>query len=189
MTVSVLADCCQAETINIVDVVVTNDFESGKTIHTQYRYQDGSFVGPLLSNLVIFGSGSSIPIVSRYNITSGFVGSGGFPPEASTMRLSTNKISPDDYDFNTAQDKFRYLRTDVLYDNNDTDIQAMLAASTQATPNSGSSPLYYADFTVPASSNGEYLYLIWDLRDSNPVELCYSDTSSNDACCNCNELT
>jgi hypothetical protein len=189
MNVSVLADCCQAETINIVEVVLTNDFEADKTIHTQYRYQDGSFIGPILSNLVIFGSGSRIPIVSRYNITSGFVGSGGFPPESSTMRLSTNKISPDDYDFNPAQDKFRYLRTDVLYDNNDTDIQAMLAASAQATPNLGSSPLYYADFTVPASSNGEYLYLIWDLRDSNPVQLCYSDTSSFDACCNCNELT
>lgn len=189
MNVSVLADCCQAETMNIVEVVVTNDFEAGKTIHTQYRYQDGSFVGPVLSNLVIFGSGSSVPVVSRYNITSGFVGSGGFPPELSTMRLSTNKIAPDDYDFNIAQDKFRYLRTNVLYNNNDTDIQAMLSASAQATPNLGSSPLYYADFTVPASSNGEYLYLIWDLRDANPAQLCYSDTSSFDACCNCNELT
>jgi hypothetical protein len=186
VTLSVLADCSVSETINIVEVVVTNDSEANKTIHTQYRYQAGGFVGPLLSNLVIFGSGSRIPIVSRYNITSGFEGSGGFPPELSTMRLSTNKISPDNYDFDTAQDKFKYLRTNVLYGNNDTDIQALLAASNQATPILGSNPLYYADFTVPASSNGNYLYLIWDLRDSNPVQLCYSDTSENDACCNCN---
>jgi hypothetical protein len=34
VTLSVLVDCCQAETINIVEVVVTNDFEGGKTIHT-----------------------------------------------------------------------------------------------------------------------------------------------------------
>jgi len=189
MVVSVLAECCQAETMNIVEVVVTNDFESGKTIHTQYRYQDGTFVGPLLSNLVIFGSGTAVPIVSRYNITSGLVGTGGFPPEASTMRLSTNKIVPDDYDFNVVQDKFRYLRSNVLYGNNNTDIQALLAASTQATPNSGASPLYYADFTVPASSSGEYLYIIWDLRDANPVQLCYSSTSQDEACCNCNDLT
>jgi hypothetical protein len=188
MVVSVLAECCQAETINIVEVVVTNDFEAGKTIHTQYRYQEGTFTGPLFSNLVIFGAGSDVPVVSRYNITSGLVGSGGFPPEGSTMRLSTNKITPDDYDFNIAQDKFRYLRTNTLYDNNDTDIQAMLAASTQATPNSGASPLYYADFTVPASSSGDYLYLIWDLRDANPVELCYSATSQIEACCDCNDL-
>ncbi len=188
VTLSVTADCCQAETINIVEVVVTNDFESGKTIHTQYRYTDGTFVGPLFSNLVVFGSGSSIPIVSRYNITSGFVGSGGFPTDGSNVILSTNKIVPDDYDFNIAQDKFRYLRTNVLYENNNTDIQSMLAASTVSTPILGASPLFYSSFTVPPSSNGDYLYLIWDLRDSNPVELCYSDTSSNDACCNCNNL-
>jgi hypothetical protein len=185
VVLSLTAGCCQSEELNIVQVVVTNDFEAGKTIHAQYRYEDGSFIGPLISNLVVFGSGTSIPIVSRYNISTGFVGTGGFPTELSTMRLSTNKIVPDDYDFDIAQDKFRYLRTNVLYNNNDADIQALLAASTIATPNSGSSPLFYADFIVPASSNGNYLYLIWDLRDANPVDLCYSDIDANDACCNC----
>jgi len=185
MVVSVLAECCLTETLNIVEVVVTNDFEAGKTIHSQYRYTNGSFTGPLLSNLVVFDSGSSIPIVSRYNISTGFVGTGGFPPELSTMILSTNKIAPDNYDFNVLQDKFRFLRTNVLYDSNDTDIQALLAASTVATPVLGSNPIYYADFVVPASSNGQFLYLIWDLRDANPVELCYSEIDPNDACCNC----
>ena len=56
--------------------------------------------------------------------------------------------------------------------------------STVATPNAGSAPLYYADFTVPASSNGEYLYLIWDLRDAIPTELCFGE-NLNDSCCNC----
>ncbi len=184
MVVSVLADCCQVETMNIVEVVVTNNSEADKTIHTQYRYQDGTFIGPLLSNLVVFGTGSATPLVSRYNITSGFVGSGGFSPELSTMRLSTNKISPDDYDFDIAQDKFKYLRTNTLYNNNDTDIQALLLASSTATPNSGTTPLYYADFSVPLSSNGQYLYLIWDLRDSLLTELCFS-ANVNDACCDC----
>lgn len=186
MVVFVLADCCLTETLNIVEVVVTNNFEAGKTIHSQYRYTEGSFVGPLLSNLVVFGSGSNIPIVSRYNISTGFVGTGGFPTELSTIILSTNKINPDNYDFDVLQDKFKYLRTSVLYNNNNTDIQALLSASDIATPITGLNPFFSADFIVPASSNGEYLYLIWDLRDANPVELCYSDISSNDACCNCN---
>ena len=185
MVVSVLVDCCITETLNIVEVVVTNDFEAGKTIHAQYRYIDGVFVGPLLSNLVVFNSGSNIPVVSRYNISTGPVGTGGFPPELSTMILSTNKINPDNYDFDVLQDKFRYLRTNVLYNNNDIDIQALLAASAIATPITGANPIFSADFIVPASSNGEYLYLIWDLRDSNPVDLCYSSISFNDACCNC----
>lgn len=184
MVVSVLGNCCEAEPLNIVEVVLTNDSESGKTIHTQYRYTDGTFVGPLLSNLVVFGSGSASPLVSRYNITSGFVGDGGFPPEFSTVRLSTNAIVPDDYVFNIAQDKFRYLRSSTLYNNTNTDMNALIVASSVATPNAGSAPLYYADFTVPASTSGDYLYLIWDLRDAILTELCFAATSI-DACCDC----
>ena len=185
MVVSVLANCCDAELMTIVEVVVTNDFEGGQTIHNQYRYTNGTFVGPLFSNLVLFGTGTNIPIVSRYNLISGFVGTGGFPPETSTMRLSTNQISPDDFVFNPAQNKFKYLRTSTLYENNDTEIQALLVVSNAASPILGSSPLYYADFAVPSSSLGEYLYLIWDLRDAVSANLCYASTTAIDACCDC----
>jgi len=184
MVVSVLGNCCEAEPLSIVEVVITNNSEAGQTIHTQYRYTDGAFVGPLLSNLVLFQSGTGTPLVSRYNITAGYVGSGGFPTQGSTMRLSTNKIVPDTYDFDIAQDKFKYLRSNTLHPNTDVGIQAMLAASSTATPNSGASPLFYADFTVPASTSGIYLYLIWDLRDSILDELCFAATAI-DACCDC----
>lgn len=184
MVVSILADCCQTEPMTIIEVVLTNNSESGQTIHTQYRYTDGAFIGPLLSNLVFFGSGTETPLVSRYNVVSGFVGTGGFPPEYSIMRLITNAIPPDNYVFNIAQDKFRYLRTPVLYENNSVDMNALLVGSTIATPNGGAAPLYYADFTVPESINGEYLYLIWDLRDAIPAELCFGGTFK-DSCCNC----
>ena len=184
MVVDILADCCQAEPMTIVEVVITNDSESGSTIHTQYRYTNGTFIGPLLQNLVLFSSGAGVPLVSRYNTVSGFVGNGGFPPEFSNMRLGTNAIVPDSYIFDIAQDKFRYFRSPILYDNNNIDIQALLMVSTTATPNAGSAPLYYADFIVPASSNGEYLYLIWDLRDAIPAELCFGE-NLNDSCCNC----
>lgn len=184
MVVSVLADCCQAEPMTIVEVVVTNNSEVGKTIHTQYRYTDLPFVGPLFSNLVLFGSGTAIPLVSRYNTVSGFVGTGGFPPEGSTMRLFSNLIVPDNYIFDPAQDKFRYLRSTTLFNNTDPEIQALLAASSLATPNSGAAPLYFADFVVPPSIDGEFLYLIWDLRDAIPAELCFG-SSRIDSCCNC----
>jgi len=105
-------------------------------------------------------------------------------PEGSTMRLSTNAIVPDSYIFNIAQDKFRYLRSSTLYPNTNVGMNALLTASTIATPNAGSAPLYYADFTVPASTNGEYLYLIWDLRDAILTELCYYDLEDL-PCCKC----
>jgi hypothetical protein len=184
MVVSVLVDCVQPKSLNIVEVVVTNNSEAGQTIHNQYRYTDGAFIGPLLSNLVLFNSGTETPLVSRYNISSGFVGTGGFPPAGSTMILSTNKIAPDSYDFDIDQDKFKYLRSTTLYENNSIDIQTLLNAASTATPITGASPLFSANFIVPSGTNGDYLYLIWDLRDSILTELCFT-TESLDPCCDC----
>lgn len=186
MVVDVLADCCNAEPLTIIEVVLTNNSESGKTIHTQYRYQTGSFIGPLMSNLVVFSSGTGSPLVSRYNATSGFVGAGAFPPEYSTMRLSTNAIVPDNFVFDIAQDRFKYLRSNVLYSNTSVDMNALINDANIASPNLGSSPLYYADFTVPSKTYGEYLYLVWDLRDAIPASLCYGISRTN-ACCDCTE--
>jgi hypothetical protein len=184
MVVSVIGNCCQSEPLNVVEVVLTNNSEAGKTIHTEYRYVSGTFVGPLLSNLVPFISDSASPIVSRYNITTGLAGEGGFPPEYSTMRLISNAITPDDFAFNTTYNKFRYLRSSTLYDNNNIDIQSMLLDSTIITPNLGSEPTYYGDFTIPANTNGPYLYLIWDFRSAIETELCFGITRIN-SCCNC----
>ena len=184
MVVTVTVNCVEEELLNIVEVVFTNDTNSGSTIHNEYRYTNSSFVGPLLSNLVLFTAGASSPNVSRYNITSGAVGTGGFPPESSNMRLSTNKIPPDDYDFITSKNKFRYLRSGTLYANNSVDMNAMLSASTEATPIVGFNPVHYADFVVPLSSLGAYLYLIWDLRSAIPIDLCFANNVV-DACCEC----
>lgn len=184
MVVSINAECCNAESLNIVEVVLTNNSQAGETVHTQYRYTNGIFVGPLLSNLVLFGSGTASPLVSRYNIVSGFAGEGGFPPEFSTMRLISNSISPDDFVFIPSNYKFRYNRSNILYPNTNIGIQALLSSSSVATPNLGSAPSYYADFTVPASVNGDNIYLIWDFRAAIETELCYGNTRI-DTCCNC----
>jgi len=184
MTVSVTAECTEAEELNIVEVVLTNNSEAGKTIHTQYRYTNLSFVGPLLSNLVPFIIDTTSPVVSRYNITTGFAGQGGFPPESSVMSLISNAIVPDDFVFDTTYNKFRYLRSNTLYGNNNIDIQSLLLSSTTITPITGSAPVYSGDFTVPASIDGNYLYLIWDFRSAIETELCFAKTRI-DSCCDC----
>jgi hypothetical protein len=184
MVVSVTAECTEAEELNIVEVVLTNNSEAGKTIHTQYRYTNLSFVGPLLSNLVPFIIDTTSPVVSRYNITTGFAGQGGFPPESSIMSIISNAIVPDDFVFDTTYNKFRYLRSNTLYGNNNVDIQSLLLSSTIITPILGSAPVYSGDFTVPASVDGNYLYLIWDFRSAIETELCFAKTRI-DSCCDC----
>ena len=183
ITLSVEVECVQAASLSIVQIVLTNDYDSGQTINSQYRYVIGSFTSPLQSTFVTFASGTTNPLVSLYNITTNYVGTGGFPPAGSTMSLISNKLASDTFVFNPATDKFRYLASDTLYANTTAGINSLLALTTIATPNLGSGSYNYANFTVPALE--DYLYLIWDFRSSSPVELCYSVASAEDACCGC----
>jgi hypothetical protein len=193
LVLQITAECPVPEELTIVEIVVGNNTEAGQKIHTQYRYTNGAYLSPLQSNLVTFTSGVANPLVSRYNVTTGYVGTGGFPPEFSTMSLQTNKIFPDDFVFNPLNDKFRYLRTNVLYPNTPANILTVIGASTLATPITGTSPVYKANFTVPDKTLGDVLYLIWDMRDAIPTDMCYIESSAIDpqtqVCCNCSTCT
>jgi hypothetical protein len=189
VVLTMLIDCPVPDVLNIIEVVVTSNTDAGKTIHSQFRYTNGTFVGPLQSNGVVFQSGLDTPLVSRYNVTSGFVGTGSFPPDGSDVILQTNKIAPDNYVFNSLGNKFRYLRSSTLYLNNPTDILNLLLASSVASPITGGGNLFEAQFAVPSSTFGEYLYLIWDLRQTGIFDLCYTDDGSEESltslCCDC----
>lgn len=179
--------CPVPEPLTIIEVVYTGIINAGDTIHTEYYYYNPSYIAALQSNQVVFSGVPSSPIVSRYNLISGYVGTAGFPAAGDTMRLRTNQIVPDNFIFDPLNNKFMYLRSNTLYGNNPVDMNALSLAALNAVPISGSSPMYYADFTVPPTSNGQYLYLIWDLRVSTAVDLCYTETTSNEyeICCQC----
>jgi hypothetical protein len=191
ISITFLADCPINQELTVIEVVLTSNSDSGQTIHTEFRYTDGSFIGPLQSSLVTFATGSS-PIVSRYNSITGDVGTGSFPPEGSTMNLRSNSIVPDTFIFNPSSDKFKYARTNTLYPNTSVGINGLLSVATSATPIVGAAPTYSASFVVPPSSNGDKLYLIWDFREATPVELCYTfeitEDPQRDVCCNCEAL-
>jgi hypothetical protein len=101
------------------------------------------------------------------------------------MRMISNGGGYLSFQFDPASDKFKYLRTNTLYPNTTVGINSLLAAANTATPIVGGGDYYYADFNVGTTSN--YLYLIWDFRNSEPVSLCYSATSDGVAtiCCDC----
>ena len=183
ISLSILAGCTVTDSLTIVQVVVTNDFQSGQTIHTDYRYFSGTYTSPLQSTLTTFASSTDNPLVSRYSLLTGPVGPGAFPPAGSTLRIISNKLSTDTFVFNPATDKFKYLMSNTLYTNTPANISTLLGLASTATPNQGSGGNNYAQFTVPALQ--DYLYLIWDFRDSAPVTLCYSNLSTTNACCGC----
>ena len=181
ITLNVLANCPTASTLNIVQIVFTNDYDTGNSIHVQYKFTNGAYVSPVQSSAVLFASGSTVPLVSKYSIASNLVGTAAVPPAGSTMSLISNKINSDTFVFDPATDKFKYYTSNTLYNNVSSEMLALLSLATTATPNAGGGNLYYANFTVPTLSN--YLYLIWDFRQSTPVSLRYSAVSTRDACC------
>lgn len=184
---SVLANCTVAAELTIVQIVLTNDYESEQTTHVQYRYASGAFVSPLQSSLVTFVSGTDVPLVSRYNVTTNYVGTGAFPPAGSTMRLINNKFSTDTFDFNPFEDEFKYYVSNTLYGNNSADLNTLLGLATTITPNQQDGSANYAEFLVPPLQN--YLYLIWDYRQAIPTALCYSNVDLYDVCCGCGPIT
>lgn len=179
----VIVACPVPTELTLIEVVLTNDFEAGQTIHAEYNYTFAPYVSPVQSNLVTFVSGTANPLVSRWNESAGAQGTAGIPIDFSTMTIATNKMSGDTFDFDPAADSFKYLRTNAYYANIPGDILSLLSASSTATPLMGGGTYNYSQFD--ASSGGQYLYLIWDFRNSTPVDLCYGPEKIDQVCCNC----
>lgn len=182
LSLDVSVSCVDPISLTVIEVVVTNNYESGKTLHPQYRYSNGTYNSPTQSSFVIFGSDLSSFVISRYNSNSGFVGQGAFPPAGSTLRIISNQFPSDTFAFDPASNRLRYLTTNTTYLNNISDITTLLSLASNA-PITTVSPTYHEGvFTVPPLD--QYLYLIWDLRDSVESSLCFGSTSL-DVCCNC----
>jgi hypothetical protein len=183
VTLTVTVDCPVQQIMSVIEVMLTSNSDAGQTIHAQYRYIDGAYISPLQSAGVTFISGTVSPLVSRYNVSTGPQGAGNIPTDNSTVSIISNKLSTDTFDFDVANDTFRYLRTNTLYLNNSVDINALLVASNLATPITTSGNANQSTFN--SGTLDAYLYLIWDLRASAAVELCFSNTTIQDVCCSC----
>ncbi len=184
-TIDVTAGCPQAATMTVFNVSITSNADASQRITNIYRWSDGGFNSPPKNTSVTFGNSTTNPIVSQYLQEAGQQGGGFIPGDGAIVSIISKKESTDDFVFDPSKNKFRYLRTGTFYDNNGTDINALLAASTNVTPiSSQTNPdQYSASFTLPAGGN--FLYLIWDYRQSNSQKLCYSTTSTTDACTGC----
>jgi hypothetical protein len=183
VVIEITVNCPIANTLTVVEVVLTSNYQAGQSIYTQWRYTDGPFVGSLQNNVVTFLTGTN-PVVSRFNAVSGLQGAANIPTNGSTVRMATNKFFPTNFDFNTLTNKFRYLRTNTVYNNNAVDINALVAASAVGTT-AGGGIYYYSD--VSAGTSGDYLYLIWDLRNYSEINLCWNGDPLNVdyVCCDC----
>ena len=185
VSISITIGCPQPQEITVISVCVTSNSDAGQFIHNEFRYQDGSYTSPLQSTGIAFsGESGSLPI-SQYTEITGPQGFGSIPTDGATVIMYCNKIGYDNFVFDPESDSFKYLRTDTLYTDDAASISLLLAAATEATPinETGAPNVYSANFVMPLTGN--YLYLIYDYRNSVSATLCYSNSSSLDSCCGC----
>jgi len=178
--------CQECNEIFLIQVVITDGSNAGMFIHNQYNYFDPSILysSPLQSNQVAFALPSSNPLVSYYNIDAGFWGQGSFPYPGVDTNVYTNKIGIDDFDVLVPPNKFLYHTSNTFYQNNQIDITSLLGVATNITPLTQPSVTQWkGTFTTPTLDN--FLYLIWDLRQSTAVELCFSAEDCTEACKDC----
>ena len=132
-----------------------------------------------------FSSAAEFPLVSQYTVITGSQGANIIPSDTASVKLISNKIQPDDYDFDTTSDGFKYLRSNTLYNNTEADISSLLSAASSATPfDITLAPNQYSASFDMVNSNDSYLYLIWDYRKVTPAALCFGN-KPQDACCDC----
>jgi len=178
-------ECQECEKIKLIEVVITDNSNAGFFIHNQYNYTDVTipYTSPLQSNQVTFASGTAVPLVSYYNAAVGFQGQGSFPYPGVDMTLYTNKIGFDNYDFIDPPNRFLWTTTNINYPNTPAAIATLLSIANVVTPIVTVGNQNSAVFSVPSLFDN--LYLIWDLRSTTEVELCYSEVSCDVACLEC----
>ena len=193
-TISIETPCPVSDRIVIVPVSITSRADGGKTITNIYNYEDSTvsptYYAPPQGGAVTFLYQNSLyisdNIVSQFGPNySGPQGTGSIPIDNSNVRMLSFKNQNDTYVFNSSTDKMTYLRTATAYTNTEASIASLIsAASGNAATITGSAPLYIGNFAMPTGIDGDYLYLIWDYRESNAIKLCYS-TDVDEACCEC----
>ena len=173
--------CPEANPLTLVRVAVTSPQDGGSYVHNEFLWEACSTTSPISSSLVTFSRLSEYPLVSSYSSSTGNPGNGIYPVPSGTVTMRTNKIGFDDYNLD-GNDRYRYLVTNTLYQNNEADVRALLSVSAPILPAASGTNLYEGSFTFLRPSGEDYLYLVWDYRDINQVDLYYG-SSDEDACC------
>tara|TARA_B100001094_G_scaffold295857_1_gene317539 strand:+ start:4737 stop:9629 length:4893 start_codon:yes stop_codon:yes gene_type:complete len=189
-TYDITIDCPPVTTLTIIRIVLSSPSTDGQFIHFDYNWNDGSTISPSVNDLATLGLITPTEYISQ----TGNRSIGVFPYIGADITMRALKQGFDDFVFDSAQDKFKYLSSSTLYANTNTDMQLLLADPDliNIVPISGAAGSEQATITTTAVNfplSNQYLYLVWDLRETTQSTLCFSPIatgSAAEACCGCN---
>ena len=195
-TITVNTLCPVNNPLEVRAIVITSNEDENKSLHHRWSYDiSNTQTVTTQAQVVSFGYNAVQPFASSYTIYNGIQGQGIIPFSGCDMSIQTEKWSSDTYNIkNTGDrlDKFKFLVSSTVYENNFTDLSSLLQAIPAAnsfTP-IGISLSFKSEFNVGnILLSDKILYLVWDLRAANSTLLCFnSDITSvglEAVCCEC----
>jgi len=171
-------NCPTANDLTVKQIFLNNSSEVGEVAKIRYNWSLSGNISPYNSNIISFESDG----VSLFQEQTGLESFGTIPAEGSVVNM---EIKTNNSLFNPFSDKLLYLISDVNYQEADINILIPLLNNITPIQTFPTSEGYFAQFIYANPSNEKYLYLVWDLRDSNIQTFCYDATSFQSACCDC----
>ena len=176
--------CPVSRSIEILKVTVNSSQYENQLIHNEFGWENEETDLRVNSEQTILLGGTQTFRIADFEGVSGREGSGVIPVEGSTVSIRSNKKTDDNFIFEEGIHKLKYLLTNTRYQPGDIDTILSLSQEAGAVQNP-SDGLYVSDFTYTNPNDYQYLYIVYDYRKSVPINTCYSNFSSYEACCNC----
>lgn len=188
---SITAQCPTAAVINVYQICLNSEFTGlAPTIHNQYEWASSNLTpsvsSPLINQPVTFtnvatGTGSGAQRVAQYQVYASQVAIGTTPTPEAVVTIKSAKTGSDSFDFNTNNgNRLLHLLSNTTYANTQTDINALITASTNLTISNTSSGVFEGSFNYSNTGGTPTtnLYLIYDYRSSTQVNLSFGATES-----------
>lgn len=165
----ITAKCPFIDEITVVRITYNSPVNAEQTIHNDYNWSLGGVESVYSSDYVLLEEDG----VSVYELNTGQPSVGVIPVSGSTVKMQSNKLFSDDFIFNEYGYGFKYLVSNTLYSELDTDIITPLltTCSPLLNPSTGK---YESSFLYENPLDKQYLYLVWDYREPDYSVLDYS---------------
>ena len=185
-TYEITLECAPEIPLTLIQVVVNSANYATETIHTNYRWTDGSYI----SNFTGFSPAVLVvPQASEYSVSTGIRGQGNYPSTVSDITLRTQRILPDNFNFDPLIHKLKLLSSNTLYNNSPGDIANLLATATVVNGGTYTNPspgvFQGTELAFNQPLGNQYLYLVWEFVLENNLFVCYCPNSAVEACCEC----